>query len=512
MLSKKTLLALVLLVGQGAALYFITRSQKTAGAQRVVPAVAAKDVRRVVVTKGAASVELVRDDPPGAPAGTPDGGAAPESNWKLTKPVAYAADRAAVKTLLERIEKMNIAFDAISKKTEWHDEKFGVGDKTGTKLELFGAGEVALVTLILGKSEGGRTFLRKPGEDAVYQATGIMNYAFDKKPEDWRDKVIFDAKDEDVSRVEVKGAETLVLERDTKDKTKWTALNPAGLKLDQGKAQGIARTMAGLRAKEFAEGEKPEATGLSAPEVAVIAHLKSGKALTLLVGKKKGQADYYVKRADAATVFVVGAWQVEQLNRKPADVKEKEPIIAKPAGADVGRIVIAGGVGGVTLERTGPSAWKMTAPEATEAETRAVQEIFAEVQKLNVPEATHGGKEKHAEFDLAQKGVRVELFGTGGARLSSFIIGKEDKGQTYLRKVGDDKVYKTYGLRRAVFDRAPAGWKKGAPPAPGAGDDGHGHGPGGHAGPGGPPKGQRIQVKMPPMKAPSPAPLPVPKK
>ena len=34
--------------------------------------------------------------------------------------------------------------------------------------------------------------------------------------------------------------------------------------------------------------------------------------------------------------------------------------------------------------------------------------------------------------------MRVELFGKGGARLSAFIIGKEDKGQTYLRRVGDD--------------------------------------------------------------------------
>lgn len=502
MLSKKTLIALVLLVGQGVALYFITRSQKTVGGKKVIPAIAAKDVRKVVLTKGAAAVELVREDPPGAAAGTPDGGAAPESNWKMVKPVAYAADKGAVKTLLERLEKMNVAAEAISKKTEWHDDKFGVGDKTGTKVELFGAGDASLVTLILGKSEGGRTFLRKPGEDAVYQATGIMGYAFEKKPEDWRDKVIFEAKDEDITKVEVKGAETLVLERDTKDKNKWAALVPSGLKLDQGKAQGVARTLAGLRAKEFADNEKPEATGLAAPEAAVVGHLRGGKTITLLIGKKKGQADQYVKRPDAATIFVVGSWQIEQLNRKPADVKEKEPVIAKPAGADVERIALRGPQGAVTLERTGPSAWKMTAPEAAEAEVKAVQEVFAEVQKLNVPETTHGAKDKHAEYDLGAKGLRVELFGKGGARLSAFVIGKEDKGQTYLRRVGDDKVYKTYGLRRAVFARAPAAWRKGAPPLPGG--DGHGHGPGGHGGP--KPPGKPIQLKVPPMKATPPAP------
>lgn len=457
MLSKKTIVAIVLVAVQVGVLVYLGRAPKRAAGASLLPTLSSKEVEKITITKSGTTVEMERVGPIAAAA--PDGGAAPDPTWRIVKPVAYAADKASVKTLLERLEKMSVSAEPISKKTDWHDEKFGVGDKTGTKIVLIGAGGKTIAELILGKSDGGRTFLRKPGEDAVHQATGIMAYAFDKKADDWRDKIIFDLKDDQIAKVEIRGAETIVLARDAKDAVKWTAESPAGLKLDNAKAQSVARTFAGLRAKEFGT-EKLDAAGLDKPETAVVAHTKDGKSHTLLIGKKKGQHDVFVKRADADTIFVIGSWQADQLNKKVADLREKEPIIAKPAGADVHRIAITTAAGKTSIERTGPESWRMSAPVAQDADTQGVQAIFAEVQKMNVPETTHGGKEKHAEYELdAKKGVRVELSGKDGKRLTAFVIGKEDKGQTYVRKVGDDKVYKTYGMKRAAFDKPAAAWR-----------------------------------------------------
>jgi hypothetical protein len=459
MLSKKTYVALALVVVQVIVLIVVTRSPKKGARATVIPAIAAADVRKIVLSKGSDTVELVRDEST-VGAATPDGGAPPDPSWNLKKPVEYAADKAAVKTLLERLEKMTVSADSISQKKEWHDEKFGVGDKAGWKIELFGRDNNPMASFILGKSEGGRSFLRKIGDDAVYQATGIMSYAYDKKPDDWRDKVIFDFKEDQIAKVEVRGAEMVVLVRDPKDAKKWVLEEPKGMKLDEPKAAGVARTMATLRAKEFAAKDtKPEAAGLDKPQAVVTVQMKEGQSHALLIGKKKSDQDVYVKRPDKETIYVIGSWQAEQLHRKPADLKEKAPIIPKPAPEDVSRIVI--GVKGkpTTLNFVGRD-WRITSPLSARADQNAVQTVLAEVRKLNVPESTWGGAEKHAEFELDDaKGLRVELFGKGGQKLSAFLIGKEDKGQTYLRKVGDSKVYKTYGLNRSAFNKAPEAWR-----------------------------------------------------
>ena len=222
----------------------------------------------------------------------------------------------------------------------------------------------------------------------------------------------------------------------------------------------MARTFATLRAKEFAPKEtKLEAAGLDRPQAVVTVQMKNGQPHALLIGKKKSDQDVYVKRPDKETIFLIGSWQAEQLHRKPADLKEKEPVIPKPAPEEVARIVV--GVKGrpTTLQFVGRE-WRITSPLSTRADQNAVQNLLAEVRKMNVPESTWGGAEKHAEYELDEaRALRVELFGKGGQRLSAFFIGKEDKGQTYLRKVGDSKVYKTYGLNRAAFAKTPDAWR-----------------------------------------------------
>ncbi len=157
---------------------------------------------------------------------------------------------------------------------------------------------------------------------------------------------------------------------------------------------------------------------------------------------------------------MIGSYQAEQLLKKASELKEKEPVIAKPAAAEVRTIKIASPAGKVALARAGAAdAWRLTQPFAADADPGAVKAIFAEIDKMNVPDATQGGKEKHAEYQLDQRGTRVELAGAGGKVLTAFVIGKEDKGQTYVRKAGDDKVYKTYGLARALFEKPADKWR-----------------------------------------------------
>ena len=43
----------------------------------------------------------------------------------------------------------------------------------------------------------------------------------------------------------------------------------------------------------------------------------------MLIGKKKGEEDFYVKRADAPQVFLVKKYNLERINKRPIEFRDK---------------------------------------------------------------------------------------------------------------------------------------------------------------------------------------------
>jgi hypothetical protein len=287
------------------------------------------------------------------------------------KPIDYLADKESAKTAFEGIEKLE--FDAILSTNKNRRDAFEVGE-SGLRIAVK-KGDRLLADMRIGKTTNGQTMVRLEGKDEVWGATGIYKYQLEKDTLGWRDKHIsrFDATDAEKIEIVTKTNGRIVLARpaptDGGAAPEWRAVESA-VKVepfDQRAATDVVTTCSAFATNEFADNAKPEETGLDAPENTITVSLRNGKEYRVLVGKKKGADDTYVKMADKPQVFLVKKYTLDLLNKRPIDFRDKT--ICNLTAGEITEVSVARDKDSFVLTRpSGKSvsdAWKLTKPAGT---------------------------------------------------------------------------------------------------------------------------------------------------
>jgi hypothetical protein len=188
----------------------------------------------------------------------------------------------------------------------------------------------------------------------------------------WRDKHISRFEEKDAEKIEIvtKSNGRIVITRpaptDAGAAPEWRVVESA-IKVepfDKRAAVDVATTCSAFAASEFADNAKPEETGLDSPENTITVSLRNGKQYRVLVGKKKGEDDTYVKMADKPQVFLVKKFTIDQLNKRPIDFRDKT--ICNLTAGEVTEVAVARDKDPFVLVRppgkTGDDAWKLTKP------------------------------------------------------------------------------------------------------------------------------------------------------
>ena len=284
------------------------------------------------------------------------------------KPIDYVADKDSAKAAFEAIQKMEFA-DIISAEKSRHGD-LEVGD--GSLRVAVKKGDALLADMFLGKSANDQIMVRLQGKDEVWAATGFSKYQLDKDTPGWRDKHIarFEEKDAEKIEISTKTHGRIVLSRpappDAGPTPEWRVVESA-VKVepfDKRAATDVATAFSTLSANEFADNAKPEETGLDSPENTVTVSLRNGKQYRVLIGKKKGETDTYVKLADKPQVFLINKYSTDQLNKRPIDFRDKT--VCSLTAAEITEISVARDKDPFTLTRppgkTGDDAWKLAKP------------------------------------------------------------------------------------------------------------------------------------------------------
>jgi hypothetical protein len=123
-------------------------------------------------------------------------------------------------------------------------------------------------------------------------------------------------------------------------------------------------TCSALATNEFADGAKPEETGLDSPENTITVWLRTGKQHRVLIGKKKSDDETYVKMADKPQVFLVKKATLDLLNKRPIDLRDKT--ICNLTADEVTEVSVARNKDPFVLtrpsEKSGVNAWKVIKP------------------------------------------------------------------------------------------------------------------------------------------------------
>lgn len=325
---KKTLGALVVFGGLlGAYAYVRSIPEKGEPAARFtpIPHIKADDVAKIQIAKEGEKVVLVRVD---------------GENFRTAEPVDYPADKSAVKTLLEKLGKLQFG-DRVTDKAEKHAE-FEVDDEKGVHVMVYEKSDAdkPRADFYVGAMKDGYTMLRAAGKNDVVQVVGAIKSIFGRDLKGWRDKSILDFKREEAERIEVDspaGRYVLVAEAKAPDseppsghethakKTAWKLdTTPIVVdSLDDDVPSGIVTALAGLKAADFADGIKLDEAGLENPAWTISVGVKGGATHRLLVGNKKGDQDTYVKVPDKPQVFLIKKYTVDRIARRPIDLRDK---------------------------------------------------------------------------------------------------------------------------------------------------------------------------------------------
>ena len=298
------------------------KGQRVGEGPRPVPKLATADFDTLEITKDGKATTLKRNG----------------EAFSVTAPVPYAADKEPAKEAFEAVEQLEFGSVISDQKTK-HKE-FEVAD--GALHVVAKKGDKAVANFFVGKSLGAQTLVRLDGKNEVWQAKGSLKYKFDKDTAAWRDKVVINFAEADATGLAVKAADgsSVVMEKAAKDATAPAAGAAAppppaegGWKvkessltidhLDKTVAEGIVSALSNLRANDFADDATAGDTGLASPKLTINVTLKDGKSHTLLVGNKKGDEDFYVKREGSGQVFIAKKWNLERANKRPADFREK---------------------------------------------------------------------------------------------------------------------------------------------------------------------------------------------
>jgi hypothetical protein len=365
--------------------------------------------------------------------------------YKVTAPVSYPADQATAKTAFEGLGKMDVS-DLVTQQ-EAKQAEFEVDDKSGVRVVAKHDDKI-LADLIVGKSVGAGTMVRPSGSADVWQASGITKFAFDKGPTDWRDKSITTFQTTEVEKLDVAskdGAKISLKKTGTKEgnEDKWDVVSSSVKieKLDNGVPNGIVSALATWKASGFADGTTLTAAGLDAPSLTVTVGLKGGKSVSALIGSKKGD-DTYVKKADAPQIFLVKKFNLERINKRPMDFRDKT--LCDLAAADVTEISVAAGDKSYTLVKNG-NDWKATKPPKLEVDGSKVTPIagafkdwkatgFADDQSLKgnglaKPKAVISAKSKGSKASAPACLVRV---GDESSDKVSYFVSSAKSPDVYL--------------------------------------------------------------------------------
>jgi hypothetical protein len=390
-MNRKTLIAGLVFAGLILATVLLLRSPEKGsrpaeGAARPIAKLAADSFDTLEVTKGGKDNTTLKKE---------------GDTYKIVKPVAYPADKDAAKLAFEALTKIdfsNIVSDQKSRQGEFELGEDGLRVKVKK-------GETVLADMRIGKTTNQMTMVRLEGKDEVWSASGFFKYQFDKDTAGWRDKSIttFDEKDAERLQITAKNGSKIVLSkpapRDAGPAPEWQVVE-ASVKVepfDKTVASGVANQLATWKANDFADSAKPEETGLDSPDLTVTVSLKNGKQQTLLVGKKKGDEDFYVKRADNPQVFLVKKYNLDRVNKRPIEFRDKT--ICNLKSDELTEVAVTHEKNSFTLAKQGGS-WKATKPASFTADDSKVTGItgaFAEFKgqgfaEDNSPKVTGLGK------------------------------------------------------------------------------------------------------------------------
>jgi hypothetical protein len=363
-----------------------------------------------------------------------------DNRWKLSRPVALAADGETVGAFLEKLGAAKVKeFVAEGPSTL---EPYGLDRPWRVTLHTGKDKERASRTLLIGKVDGPKgVYAMRAGETSVLLIPEDVWTALPKNVAAVRDKTVVRFDRDKVTRLDVEspqGPVTLVREND-----KWRITAPQALAADQVEAGGLLVALQNLRAQGFLGEDAAIPRFLARPDVKVTVTDADGPKSLLLAPspeRRAGQAMAYAAVAGRGPVVLVDGKALREFSRSVTDLRD-HTLLAGLEPKDVKRLQVTAAGQTIVLERTGESDWRVIEPAKGAAKSAKVEDLLYTLRGLKWKDVVAPGGEDPAKYGLATPSVEVRLFRGDGTEIGAVVVGKQDADRLYFKTRAAPAIY-----------------------------------------------------------------------
>jgi hypothetical protein len=363
--------------------------------------------------------------------------------WRITRPVALAADSGEMNDLLDKLNadkvKEFVADAPRSRDAYGLDRPVRISVHTGKDKDR------ATRTLLVGRVDADKkgVYAMREGEASVLLLPEEIAKLVPRNVAAIRNKQLVDFDREKVSWVQLdspKGAVTLVREKD-----RWTITAPQTLPADQVEAGALLARLRELRAQAFLSDD---AAGISRyvpkPTVRVSISEQGGTPTTVVLApspeRRGGQPSAYAAVADKGPVVLVEGKAIDDLSRSVTELRD-HALFSGIEPKDVKRVRVRAGGQTAVLERSGDADWKLLEPTKGTARATRVDDVLYSVRALRWKDIVSPGGEDAAKYGLDAPSMEVVLLKADGGELARLTVGKREGDIAYVRTASGPAIY-----------------------------------------------------------------------
>jgi hypothetical protein len=413
---KSTIALIVVLVGLGAYIYFVTWKQPEGAdaatkQEKVFASLETDKIDEVKVKSEKGDTTTVKKE---------------NGAWQVVAPVATKADESEVTGITNSLGQISVVRIVDENPSDLKD--YGLATPR-IEINFKASGDKDYRKLYIGEKSptGADLFAKRNDEKKVFLIPAFQESSFNKDTFQLRDKTLWKFERDKVDSVDLTtGGKTLALTRAGGD---WKIAKPLETRADFGAVEGLIGRLQSAQMKALVADQAMPADlkkyGLEKPEVTVNVNAGSAKA-TLLVGTKAEDNTIYVRDASRPAVMTVESSLVDELKKGADEYRKKDIFEFRSFNAN--RVEFTRNGQTIAFEKTkgtgdkDPDKWKRVSPTAGDVDKDKIEGMLSRLSNMRATSFAAAdaktGLDKPAmsvvaKFDDGKKEDRV-TFGKNG--------------------------------------------------------------------------------------------------
>ena len=358
-----------------------------------------------------------------------------DGRWRLTRPVALAADTETVTAFLDKLQSTRIKeFVAESPKSL---VPYGLERPIRVSIHTGRDKDRVTASLLIGtvdKAKG--VYAMRPGESSVLLLPAETWELVPKNVAVLRNKVVVEIDRDKVTRVDLESPKGKV--GLTQEQNRWRIVAPENLPADQVEAGALLFKLRDLKAQGFLTDDASGiARYLARPTVRVTMGATGAAAPTTVLlapapDRRGGKAMAYAAVSGRGPVVLVGADALDGLTRSVTELRDRTVLPALEP-RDVRTVRVRAGGQTLVVERSGEADWRIIEGGTGPAKGSNVENLLYVLRGLKWKAIAAPGGQDPMRYGLDSPTFEATLLRAGGAEIATVLVGRREGDHAYVK-------------------------------------------------------------------------------